>query len=373
MAEPSGGNTWFLVPGDEPVGAARHFAADLLGPGGMRAVLIPRRSRGGAGSPPALVATSAGLEGADAFAGVMPSNAGAAVAAMTGVEAFPEPTAAFLRPCESRALVELAKLKQANLGNLLIVGTDCPGTVPVKEYADRVGKAGAEADLARRLAGGAEGLRDACKGCLVPSAPVADLRLALYGAAGRLWLEGVTEAGRKAAAALGYSPVVPNGRDAALASERDRRARFRKEAEEAVLAKVQGKDALLAFLQRCIGCHNCRTVCPVCYCKECFFDSPTFEIEAAKFLGWAKARGALRVPADTLLFHLTRMNHMAHSCVACGMCTQACPSLIEVGALFSAIGGRVQALFRYEPGRSLEDEIPLATFREDELRTFGGR
>ncbi|MCU0722548.1 MAG: 4Fe-4S dicluster domain-containing protein, partial [Planctomycetes bacterium] len=145
------------------------------------------------------------------------------------------------------------------------------------------------------------------------------------------------------------------------------------EAQAAVLAKAKGKDGILAFLQRCLGCHNCRTVCPVCYCKECFFDSPTFEIEASKFLGWAEARGALRLPADTLLFHLTRANHMAHSCVACGMCTQACPSGIEVGALFSALGRRVQALFQYEPGKSLGDEIPLSTFREDELQVFGGR
>ena len=118
----------------------------------------------------------------------------------------------------------------------------------------------------------------------------------------------------------------------------------------------------------CINCHNCRTVCPLCYCKECFFDSPTFEMEAEKYLGWAERRGAVRMPTDTLLFHLTRMNHMAISCVGCGMCQEACPNDIPVASIFRLVSLRVQQIFDYLPGRSLDEELPLATFREDELQ-----
>jgi len=124
----------------------------------------------------------------------------------------------------------------------------------------------------------------------------------------------------------------------------------------------------LKLLAPCINCHNCKTVCPLCYCKECFFDSPTFEMEAEKYLGWAEKRGTIRMPTDTLLFHITRMNHMATSCVGCGMCEEACPNDIPVSNIFRMVGLKTQKLFDYVPGRSLDEELPLSTFKEDELQ-----
>ena len=73
------------------------------------------------------------------------------------------------------------------------------------------------------------------------------------------------------------------------------------------------------------------------------------------------------MPSDTLLFHLTRLNHMSTSCVGCGMCTSACPADIPVGRVFRAVGEKTQAIFDYVPGRSVEDPLPVITFREDEL------
>ena len=128
---------------------------------------------------------------------------------------------------------------------------------------------------------------------------------------------------------------------------------------------------LSAVFAPCIKCHNCKTVCPVCYCRECFFDSPTFELEADRYLGLAEKKGAVRMPTDTLLFHLTRMAHMGTSCVGCGACEEACPSGIPLLKIFQLIGDNVQKLFEYVPGRSLEDELPATAFREDELQWIG--
>jgi len=50
-----------------------------------------------------------------------------------------------------------------------------------------------------------------------------------------------------------------------------------------------------------------------------------YAFEAEKYLGWAQRRGALRMPTNTLLFHLTRLNHMVISCVGCGLCAHHCP------------------------------------------------
>jgi len=351
--------------------AGKQLVSDLLEKAGFHAVLVQKTLTGSRNAPPALITARDRLDGVNPFVGVMPVNAAGVVGNMTKIEAFPSRTAAFLRPCETRALVELLKLKQARQENLVIIGTDCPGTYPHKEFEDRAGE-DPEADLAKRLDGEAEGLRTHCRACVHPAAPWADLRLCIFGDDG-VFLEAVTEEGTKVLASLGLEEASPAGREASLKKETETRQAFRDKAQKEFLPTVQGQRALLDFLSKCLRCYNCRTVCPICYCKECFFDSPTFELEAAKYLGWADARGALRMPADTLLFHLTRLNHMVHSCVACGMCSQACPSEIDVGLLFSSIGRNVQKMFEYEPGRNLEDEIPLSTFREDELEVFGGK
>ncbi|MFQ6001209.1 MAG: 4Fe-4S dicluster domain-containing protein, partial [Anaerolineae bacterium] len=130
---------------------------------------------------------------------------------------------------------------------------------------------------------------------------------------------------------------------------------------------------LLAQFSTCIRCHNCTVACPICYCKECLFRTSTFEHESDRYLRWAQRKGAIQMPTDTLLFQLTRLNHMVTSCVGCGMCESACPSDIPLTTIFRAVGQEVQAMFDYLPGRSLEDELPLATFKEDELAELGER
>ncbi len=77
------------------------------------------------------------------------------------------------------------------------------------------------------------------------------------------------------------------------------------------------------------------------------------------------------MPTDTLLFHLTRLNHMVMSCVGCGLCQEACPNDIPLLRIFRLVGKRVQEVFEYVPGRSLEEELPLSVFREDELGEVG--
>ncbi len=73
------------------------------------------------------------------------------------------------------------------------------------------------------------------------------------------------------------------------------------------------------------------------------------------------------MPPDKLLFHLTRMSHVATSCAACGQCEAACPSGIPLGQIYQKISAAAQKALEYEAGRSLDEELPLTTFREDEL------
>ena len=88
-------------------------------------------------------------------------------------------------------------------------------------------------------------------------------------------------------------------------------------------------------------------------------------------MNWAQRKGAFRLPADTMLFQLTRLNHMVLSCVGCGLCTDACPADLPVGRVFRAIGQTTQEVFEYEPGQSVEEPLPLITFKEDEWSEVG--
>jgi hypothetical protein len=44
-----------------------------------------------------------------------------------------------------------------------------------------------------------------------------------------------------------------------------------------------------------------------------------------------------------------------------------------VGLVFRAVGEKVQELFDYQPGRSLDEAAPVQEFREDELTMLGER
>ena len=81
----------------------------------------------------------------------------------------------------------------------------------------------------------------------------------------------------------------------------------------------------------------------------------------------AGTQGTLRMPKDTLLFQMGRMNHMITSCVACGLCESSCPSDIPLLALYAALGKDAQDIFEYVAGRSEEEPLPVAVYKSDEL------
>jgi len=362
------------VENNEPLAAVREFLKRLLEADVLDALLVPMETPAGAVAP-ALVAAPDLLEAANPLAPVMGLNA----ARVVGHVSVREPRGRIgvvLRPCELRALVELTKLQQASPEDLVTIGVDCLGTYDVSVYSAMQASGGV--DMTALLATAQSGelspqegyaFRDACQMCEKPHVEGADITLELFGA--DLTTGVPVSLADEWAEKLGLAAAEGEGRRDELvekvvaARTRVRDARF---AEIRQRLEEEGVEGVFAA---CVRCHNCMTVCPICYCKTCLFKSPVFDHEPMQYVNWARRKGAYRLPADTMLFHLTRLNHMVLSCIGCGMCTSDCPAELPVGLVFRAIGQQVQEVFEYVPGRSVEEPLPLVTFREDEWMEVG--
>jgi len=370
--------TMIPVENNDTLAAVRGFLKQLLEAEVVEALLVPMETPAGTVTP-ALVADPALLDAANPLAPVMGLNA-ARVAGRVSIREPRGRIGAILRPCELRALVELVKLQQANLDDMVTIGVDCLGTYDVPVYSTM--QAGGGADMAAYLATAQSGelapqggyaFRDGCQMCEQPHVEDADIVLELFGAdlTAGIPVTLPDDVGARLALAPALAP----------AEDDERRAEV---VEKVVAARTQVRDTRFAEMRQrleqegvegvlaaCVRCHNCMTVCPLCYCKTCLFKSPVFDHEPMQYMNWAQRKGAYRLPADTMLFHLTRLNHMVLSCVGCGMCTSDCPAELPVGLVFRTIGQQVQKVFDYVPGRNVEEPLPLVTFREDEWMEVG--
>ena len=276
-------------------------------------------------------------------------------------------------PAQQRRIYQL---QQASLDDLVTISVDCLGTYDVAVYTAMQADGGV--DMAALLATAQSGeltpqegyaFRDACQMCEKPHFEGADITLELFGA--DLTTGVPVSLPDEVAEKLGMAPVDA---DVDRTSVVEKLVAARSEVLEARFADIRQQleeGGIESVLAACVRCHNCMTVCPICYCKTCLFKSPVFDHEPMLYMNWAQRKGAYRLPADTTLFHLTRLNHMALSCVGCGMCTSDCPAELPVGRVFRAVGQQVQETFDYEPGRDVEEPLPLVTFREDEWMEVG--
>lgn len=355
---------------EDAANTVNEFLKTLLEEGKVDAVLAMQETPTGKFAFPTMVSDPDKLS-TNVFTPLLPVSTGTIVSQMTKVSPPEGTLAVVLRSCEQRALTELAKLNQANLENVILIGVDCPGTFTMNAYK----RLSEEEDLTQMVlkGEGEENMRTSCINCKDPVPEGTDMAIGIFGADTdkTLLLDVRTEKGDELVSEMGL-------KESKKADEREKAVEeIRQEKEEARKAfieeksDIQGIDKLVEFFDSCMNCHNCMKNCPICYCQECIFESPVFDLEGNKYMSKAQGKGAFKTPPDSLLFHITRFNHMMLSCVGCGLCEQACPSDIPLMDVITGVADNAQEVFEYLPGRDAEEELPLVVYREDEFQDVG--
>ena len=333
------------------------------------AVLIPSRVSGGDSFAYFLVQNEASLEGASPLPPIMPVQAARVISSLTGHGKGKKKIGVLVRPCEARATIELAKLGQVDLENITIITMDCPGVIPLPDYFEDAGKADKVFEDAFQN-WNSEPMRPVCQICdTFSSAGAEDLHIGIMGAkGGSILLIPRSLKGEDVLNKMGLS-LEEDVKDweASVNKLTEERKQKRNQSNEGLRSDIEGIDRLLESFSACINCHNCMRVCPICYCRQCHFDSDNMKFSFDDYLTRAETKGGLTIPTDTLLFHIGRMLHMSLSCVSCGMCEDACPMAIPVAQVFTLVGDRNQEAFDYIPGRSVDEPLPLKTFKEEEF------
>ncbi|MBS7288132.1 MAG: hypothetical protein KIH01_05170 [Candidatus Freyarchaeota archaeon] len=245
-----------------------------------------------------------------------------------------EKLAVLVKPCEARAIVELAKRRQVDLNLAFIIGFDCPG---IRANSD----AGDELKEAMSAAPSGELLRDACRRCEVHAPPHADVYISLLASPEILLVGAKTEKGTRVVESLRKDGVLSDRPPQELLLGREKKLKLLDEKGRETLREEEGKllstpnnerlSWFMGQLNSCTRCSACIRACPLCFCKDCVLIA-----ERKKY--------------SPSLFLVTRMLHMADACVCCGKCDEVCPKSIPLSYMFYHLGRRFTSRHSYLSG-----------------------
>ncbi len=300
------------------------------------------------------------------------------------------------KPCDAKAIIELAKREQINLDNLLLIGLNCTGTLPPAKAkrmiedefgvdpADVVAEDIEDNKLTIRLKNGTEnkkdlaeleergyGRRDNCRRCETNIPIMADIACGKWGATDKntTFIEVCSERGSnfiEAAIEAGHIKVEQPSGDAIETRRRKDEAAIKlaqqwQEKDFASLKEMSADerfDYWFGQFSRCIKCYGCRDACPICYCKDCYLEAKRGLVPPGE------------IPPD-IMFPLLRITHVMDSCVNCGQCQEVCPMELPLSRLTFLLNRELAGIFKYEPGMEVSELPPLRTVTDQEL-SIGG-
>jgi formate dehydrogenase subunit beta len=300
--------------------------------------------------------------------------------------------AVVVKPCDAKAIIELAKRSQISLDNLFLIGLNCTGTLPSakakgmfkEEFgvnpADVASEDIEDNELIIRLKDGSEkkedlaeleekgyGRRENCRRCETNIPIMADVACGKWGTTDKktTFIEVCSEKGAKfieAAIEAGYIKVERPSAEAIDARRKKDQAAIElarrwQEKDFASLEQMSSDerfDYWFGQFSQCIKCYGCRDACPICYCKDCFLEADRGFISPGE------------IPPD-VMFPMIRITHVMDSCVNCGQCQDACTMELPLSRLIFLLSKKVDAIFKYEPGMDVTKLPPLRTVTDQEL------
>ena len=260
------------------------------------------------------------------------------------------------RPCDTRAVVELVKIKQINLDNVFIIAIEDRGMIPkagrdikkikdvdpTKVVKEKIGDNG----LIVKLEDGSKkeldlAIAENCLRCVRKLPVIADLSITDLGIpidSDEIILKVYSDKGDEALEKSGISKKTLSG-DAHVKKYNEivekAKAKRTKDLEDWANTPQEEK---IARLQKCTMCNMCIRGCPVCYCVDCILQ---------------KKRKEKIINKET--YQLTRIAHVADRCVECGNCANNCPQNLPLSLYFQSLNEAFKEKFRYAPGESVED------------------
>ncbi|MFW9971025.1 MAG: Coenzyme F420 hydrogenase/dehydrogenase, beta subunit C-terminal domain [Candidatus Odinarchaeota archaeon] len=266
------------------------------------------------------------------------------------------------RPCDTRALIELAKIKQVNLDNLFVIGIEDRGMLPkaaremrsikdvdaTKIVKEKVGDNG----LIVKMEDGSTkeldlSVAENCLRCYRKIPVVADLTVSDLGIpidSDEIILKVYSE--------KGSDILEKSGINKKILPDKEKNAHVDKYNEIIEKAKVKrakdleewdklSQEEKIAELLKCTMCNTCIRGCPVCYCVDCILQQKRKD-----------------KTIDKATYQLTRVAHDADRCVECGNCDNNCPQNLPLSLYFQSLNEAFKKKFNYEAGMSVED-IPF--------------
>jgi len=301
-----------------------------------------------------------------------------------------------VKPCDAKAIIELAKREQINLDNLIIIGLNCTGTLPsakakmmLKEQfeaepPDVVSEDIEDNELIIRLKDGSEkkkdlaeleqkgyGRRENCRRCETNIPAMADMACGKWGTTDKnsTFIELCSEKGSQfveAAIEAGYIKVEQPTTDAIETRKKKDQAaaelaRQWQEKDFTSLEQMSNDERFSYWFTQfsyCIKCYGCRDACPICYCSHCILEADRGFIPPGE------------VPPN-VMFPMVRITHVMDSCVNCGQCQDVCTMELPLSRLIFLLSKKIGAIFQYEPGMDVTKPPPLRTVTDQELSLSG--
>jgi formate dehydrogenase subunit beta len=296
------------------------------------------------------------------------------------------------KPCDAKAIIELAKREQIDVENVILIGLNCTGTFSPRTaramYEDEFGVAAG--DVIREDVGDGQltiwlkdsgevrmdlaeleqkgyGRRENCRRCETSIPTMTDLACGKWGTTdgqqatfvevlsdkGATFLDGAVKAG------LILIEQADNEAIELRSAKAEAARQLARSWQERDFAPFKSMDLEQRFaywtgqFAQCIKCFGCRDACPICYCKVCWLEAERGYVPGGE------------IPPH-VMWPMVRVAHVMDSCVNCGQCQDACSMNLPLSRLIFMLNREIATIFHYEPGMDLGVAPPCATVTEEE-------